>query len=58
VINTLFQEDQDLRPTIHRVRDQSVRTPANVKVVCAESHSPKEQLLESLLQGVEAPLSE
>ena len=58
VINTLSLADQDLRPVIHQVRDQFVRTPVNVKVVCAESRSPKEQLLESLQLSDEAPLSE
>ena len=51
-------EDQDLPPMIHRVRDQSVRTPVNAKDVCAGNHSPKEQLLESLQRGDAALQSE
>jgi hypothetical protein len=51
-------EDQDLLPMIHQVRAQSVHTPVNGKDVCAENHSPKEQLLESLQQGDAALQSE
>jgi hypothetical protein len=43
---------------IRLIRDQSVRTPMNVKVACAENHFPMARLLEFLLLIVEVMLNE
>jgi hypothetical protein len=57
-IDMLSRVNLDLLPTIRRVHDQSVRIQVSEINECAENHSPKERLLESLQLSGEVLLSE
>jgi hypothetical protein len=46
--NKPYLVDLDRLQVIHQVRDQFARIPVNAKVESAESHFPKELLLEFL----------